>query len=200
MDDIEVREGCESTTPKFAIGQTVFVPQAHAHNRNYVPCPVCYGKRSVVVILGNGEHQPMLCDYCGKSIDGPQGRVSAYSPSSHIVEGRVTGVRCDSYRGWRVQVGHSEYEEKEVYIDRDLAEVRRAELFAQAEQDAKRCWETQFKDSRGKTGWSVGYHRSEIARCKRQIEYHESKLTAAKVAKVMDEVDAVIGALRDPTP
>ena len=42
-------------TNPFQIGQAVFVADAHSYSEEREPCPVCFGKLSVTVILGNGE-------------------------------------------------------------------------------------------------------------------------------------------------
>ena len=43
-----------------------------------VPCPVCYGNKSVIVRLGNGDDVQVECDYCGKGLERAMGFVSEY--------------------------------------------------------------------------------------------------------------------------
>jgi len=61
----------------FKIGDVVYFASAGQRQVD-IPCPVCFGKREVTLILGNGDSVELPCDYCGKGYDGPRGYVLEY--------------------------------------------------------------------------------------------------------------------------
>lgn len=59
---------------KYKIGDVVWA--AFAERRDITEtCPVCYGKKSVTLILGNEDSVILPCDYCGKGFGYPKGTV-----------------------------------------------------------------------------------------------------------------------------
>jgi len=60
---------------KHKIGDKVWV--AWAERRDVTEaCPVCFGKREVMLALGNGDTVVLPCDYCGKGYSQPIGKVT----------------------------------------------------------------------------------------------------------------------------
>ena len=162
------------TKPPFEFGQQVWIATASAYARKEIKCPVCDGKCNVVLILGSGERVPVLCEFCQHGSDEPSGVACAHSPASSIRPATVTGLYRNGDK-WEVQCG-SPSAEREVFATEAEAEARRIVLHAEAEEEAKRNFEGQFKNARGKYSWTVGYHRGCIKRLRRQLEWHESRL------------------------
>lgn len=179
--------------PPFAFGQTIYVARADAHYGDLVPCPMCFGKLTCTLTLGNGESTPVECEFCGKGYDGPKGVVEKYGARSSVIESTVTGMSRDKFfdEGWCVNgtAGVSErLSAGNVFTTREEAESRRVVLHAQAEQQAQQNFESQFKKAKNHTTWSVGYHRKCLADLERQSEWHRSKL-AARVRVVVERVE-----------
>ena len=161
--------------PPFSIGEPVWVAVATAYKQEQVPCPICFGKGAVTLILGNGERQPVECDYCGHGYERATGLVARYGPHSEVKQGTVTGL-SQRYDGWLVEVGGWTQDPDRIFRDPESAEICRVRLHAEAEQQARRSFESQFKSAKKKTTWNAGYHRKEIQELRRKLEWHEGRL------------------------
>lgn len=175
--------------PPFAFGQQVWVVSASSHYPTKEPCPICFGERAVVLILGNGEHQGVACDFCSRGCDPPSGEATVYRAMSRIYPGVVTGLEKE-FDQWRIRVDHASHLEDDavVFADRDAAEARRIILHAEVEQRAQRLFEQTIAYGKKKTAWNAGYHRREIADLERKLAWHRDKLarptTAVKGAQI----------------
>lgn len=175
--------------PEFHIGQKVFVPWAHAYAQKEIPCPICAGKKSVTLILGSGEHASIECQGCGLGFDGPQGTVKIHAPASGIKEVEITGLSV-SDGVFKYSAGYETHEAAEIFLTRDGAEPRRIEKAADAEAQAQRNFESQFKQKRKDHAWSVRYHREAIANLEHSLAWHRRKLEARRSAgQAMESAD-----------
>ena len=161
--------------PPFEIGQRVFVATASPYHQVEVPCPICFGKRIVKLELGNGEIQPVECDYCGKGFGGPRGVVKEYTVSSAVIEGEVTGV-TNRYGEWKIDCNHCSYDLNTIFTSREDAEAQRVLLHAKAEELVKKNYETQFKTNAKQSTWTIGYHKNCIKSLEKQMAWHRQKL------------------------
>jgi hypothetical protein len=170
--------------PPVTLGQTVFVAWAHAYGQTHVPCPICAGKGSVVLILGSGEPVPVECQGCSRGIGEPRGVVVQHTAMSGVRSGAVTGLTYER-DDWHIVVGedHVRVSDDVLFLEEGPAEARRAVLQAEAEAQAQRNFESQFKTKRKDHGWTVRYHRERIADLRRQLAWHEGKLAAKPAAE-----------------
>ena len=131
----------------------------------------------MVLILGSGEQVDVECQGCG-GYEGPRGRVSVNRPLSGVTVATVCGVEFRSGSDqWYFSVGSSsKHRADEVCGDPECAESRRLVLHAEAEAQAVRNFESQFKATRKSHSWTVRYHRDEIAKLERSLAWHRSKL------------------------
>jgi hypothetical protein len=144
-----------------------------------ITCPVCFGKRAVRVILGDGTVVETLCDYCGRGCEGPHGWTMEYDRNPRAVLRRVTEVRArDTSSGREVQYlvdGGWCPSAEDVFADEASAlaraRVKAAEMEAADEEGRRRNKDGTVKH----LSWTVGYHRREAKEHRRQIEYHESR-------------------------
>ena len=167
----------------YQTGDTAFVAEASAFTQTSIPCPICFGKLSVTLILGNGESQTVECEACGKGCYGPTGTASVYKATSSVRRITITGVMEDGWEDrWIVSEGHSTYRlsDGNVFPAEAEAEARRAVLMAEAEKQAERNMESNMRGHKKQMTWSANYHRQEIARRKREIEWHEARLAMKK--------------------
>ena len=168
----------QTLRPPFQLGQEVFLARASSYSEVMVPCPICFGKLCVTLILGNGEEQPIECDYCGKGYDGPQGVVREYRPVSSVERRMVTGLETDG-ENWSFHLSGSGYcttKDRQLFATAEEAEVRRLELHEEAKQDAERRMESILKGKKKSFTWTVGYHRSQIRDMESRIEWHKKRL------------------------
>jgi hypothetical protein len=99
---------------KFQIGDWCWKPSVRAE-KSEEPCPICFGRLEVTLILGNGDQIVTECRYCFVGFDGPFGVV----PSNEYYVGeaqlkQITGIdtrRADDgeleYTYWFGGVGTS---------------------------------------------------------------------------------------------
>lgn len=167
----------------YQIGQKIFVVEHGACYQEKVPCPVCFSNLTVTLILGDGTHTPIECDFCGKGFEGPQGVVSRYKPHAEVVEREVAGMERDWDGTWKVQVGTTHPELCDIFTDRETAEAHRDKRFVEAEQQAQRMWESRFDSGKKAHGWKVGYHQQEIRSHERDIAWHKAKLRKRTMGK-----------------
>jgi hypothetical protein len=162
------------STP-FNLGEAVWVATASAYHQVQVPCPICFGKCLVTLILGNGEHQAVECDFCRHGCEGPTGLASRYVAYSEVKQGTVTGL-FERFGERKVEVNGNNHEIGTIFRDAESAEAYRLRLHADAEQQAQRNFESQFKGAKKKPTWTAGYHRKEIQELHRKLEWHEARL------------------------
>ena len=152
------------------------------------PCPVCFGKRSVVVILGNDEQVQTPCDYCGKGWDGPRGVEIVHEWIAEPMLVTVAGVRTDAdgekqsvdYRFYNNYIGR----EDDVFTTKEEAQVRCSEKANEHAEEERRRRECLKENATKSFSWHVGYHRRCIKQAERNLEWHRSRVIAcAKLAR-----------------
>jgi len=163
----------------FNIGDTVWYA-ASEPRRVTIRCPVCFGKREVVVILGDDSRVAVDCDYCGKGYEGPQGSTIEYDSTPIAISDIVTGMELTA-TAQGTSVAHYDLGKRShVYPDKvhaDEATALAAAVEARREymegEDRRLGWkkETAPKDAT----WSVGYHMREAKKCSEKLKYHEGK-------------------------
>ncbi len=172
-----------SNQPPFEFGQTVYLVEASPNHQVGRPCPVCFGKLSVTIILGNGEQQPIECEMCEAGYLGPRGIVSVGEVSSSVIQATITGLEMEG-DDWRISSNIRSYRQNErrFFAEKESAEQRRIELHSEAEDQAQKNFESRFRQGK-KHSWSVGYHRNQIRDLERQLGWHREKLTHKKAVK-----------------
>ena len=170
----------ERPDPPYAFGQVVFSAVAYNHNLVSVPCPICFGKLFVTLILGNGEQQAIQCDACGHGYESPRGVVGEYRAESRVEEGVITGMSWDSYHEkWCVTVnGHAR---DNLFTSLEEAEAARARMHAEQEESARKNWEEQLDNKKRRHTWSAHYHRSCLADLERRAKHHRDRLADPRI-------------------
>ena len=147
------------------------------------PCPVCFGNKTVVVILGNGEEVIMPCSHCGLGFKPPSGVVTRYriEPAAERVtitgreirEGEKTEI---SYHG----CGGRFYYSNTIFETEAEALTESARLCAE-EIEAQETRSAYIKKDKIKSfAWNAGYHLGEAQRLREQIAYHERMAVICK--------------------
>ena len=175
--------------PPFTFGQTIYVATARAFSEETVPCPICAGKLSITLTLGDGTSTPVNCEFCAGGFSGPKGYVTKHGPSSHVIVSTVTGMTRGKFfddAGWHVE-GTCHVSERvsagNVFDNEADAEARRVVLHDAAAEQSRANFEAQFKRAKGKTTWTVGYHRSCIKDLERKLTWHRGMLSAREGEK-----------------
>ena len=168
---------------RFNIGDVAYVAR-HGNMRVKEPCPVCFGKLAVIVVLGNGDNVETPCDYCGKGYDGPKGYVMEYVEQGDVVVHVVSGRECsEDTQGehWRYRTAEGYcFDEDAAFTSREEAEAKAAELAAEHKRECETRASYLKHANYRSYSWNVGYHMSEAKRRRKQIEYHEHKAKLCK--------------------
>lgn len=165
------------TAPAFALGQIVWYASASPHGLVEVPCPVCFGKLEVQLILGNGETQGVACNACERGFGGPTGVFHERTATSCVKSGAVTGM---SMRDGVMVYEVDGWGRNDAYATEAEAEARRLVLHEKAEKDAARVNEHIIEQGKKKLTWSVSYHQSCIRDQERKILWHYEKLRLSR--------------------
>ena len=182
------------TEPKYKIGQPVWVART-TRVANKVLCPVCFGKKVVVLILGDDSQVELECDNCSKGFMPPTGHVDGdWQWKARVDEaGVITGVRVDTSKdktevlywfnqGGGCTVGHNE-EDLGVTYEETLSIALEHAIKRQTEENRK-AREEKEKPHKSYS-WHVGYHLRKAAQASAEYTRHteKAKFMETKVRK-----------------
>lgn len=163
------------------VGDRVWVAEISSLDR-WEPCPDCFGKKFLTVILGDDSRVTIDCAGCSSGYQPPRGLVKVYErkpePRSRIISGMDIRGKDVTYH-----VGSSSsyrtYSEDVVFSTEGEALVRAQALAKEQEEDDLKRILQKEKDTRT-WSWNATYHRRCLRDAKKQLAYHEEKLAAAK--------------------
>lgn len=168
---------------KFNIGDTVWAASFEP-TETYITCPDCCGEGRLRVIMGDGTEVSVGCRNCEKGYMGPQGRLTVYDRRPFAKSVKITGaeIQPDGVR-YHYHCGESywhTYDEENLFADEPGAVARAQEMAVAADAEERSRILNREKDTRS-WAWNANYHRQCIARAKKDIAYHESKLAVASL-------------------
>ena len=162
------------------VGDSLWIPRTdRKEEEEQVPCPVCFGKKSVTLILGDDSCIELDCDYCAKGYSAPRGFVTDYTLEPRAELFIVHGITTkESASDTVIEYSSGCY----IAHDGDLFPTKEAAL----EEAKKRMVERQKeedsrvehikKDQHMSFTWNVGYYKNEIKRRREELERAERKL------------------------
>ena len=174
---------------KFNVGDHVFYARCGTEQKEVV-CPICFGKKIVVLILGNGDQVTLPCEGCGLGYDGPRGYIKEWE---HIVAAEatvITRVITENYGNgedvkYQCLHNHS-FPEYKLFATEEEALVTAKKIKAKEDEEQK----TKAKYLKHKVeknyAWNARYHLREAKENRRRAEYHDTKAMLCK-AKVKEE-------------
>ena len=156
----------------YNIGDTVWVASFDMRQVQ-VPCPVCFGNKAVVVILGNGDEVCTECGFCSHGFEGARGYIIEYTREPRAESMVITGREIQESRdGVEVTYTSGRY-----ILNTDRVFVSESEALACAynlEEAAKQNESPKYKNEKSYS-WNVGYHLGRVKNLQREIDYHKSK-------------------------
>lgn len=167
----------------YKVGDQPWAAIYRHHNEKRVPCPVCYGKLEVTLVLGNGDEIITPCGYCAPGYEKPRGWVTEYAPYAAAERVRITGVEiretvAGATREYRS--GSFIYHPEDLFDTEDEATARATD---KAEAERVRL-ETQAEfikaDTNKNYAWNVGYHLRQATNYRKRIAYHERMAALCK--------------------
>ena len=166
---------------EYKIGDVVWIPVGGLRDVP-VTCPICFGKLTVRLELGDGSMVQLPCDYCGKGYEGPRGVVVEYTRAPDAEPFTITQIdRRETDAGASVEYhSHSGRYTKEVYATREEALARAVEMAAENEATERKRADYIKHNKNMSYSWNAGYHRREAARAAKQVEYHTKMAAECK--------------------
>src|ERR1035437_864103 len=111
-------------TPKFNIGDTVWVACSSAYSEVWVTCPHCFGKKFLTVILGDDSKITIDCECCKEGWQGCRGMIQEYQFVARAYETVISEVEL---RNEKFQYNNND--EENVFATKAESESR-AETFS----------------------------------------------------------------------
>jgi hypothetical protein len=164
----------------FSIGEYVYIADMHAVDTTE-PCPVCYGKKMVIVILGNGDQVETECGYCGHGFEGPLGYVKT---GDRLVEGahmsKITGVDVRTADDGSMDItywfnGCGYHQNRVAKTYEEAVELGKITAAKYQHEDHAHMIDMAKHNINKSYAWNVGYHLKSAERAKKDLEYHEAK-------------------------
>ncbi len=163
---------------EFNIGDSVWWAN-YANKQIPLKCTVCYGKKEVVLVLGNKDRIKVPCDFCRRGFDDPSGYVSEYK-----FVNTVKKVVIDRKEVNETEDGRDvEYRYTHYIVNDQIFRTKKEADKKVKEMIEKRKIEEQEKLENGKSSnhksysWHVGYHLERAKKAKEELKYHKSKAT-----------------------
>ena len=151
-------------------------------------CPVCFGKVSVTVILGNGEHVETECDYCTKPYGSRGGSVVEWEWTTDVKQIVIEGKEVrENHEGRKVEYRHGSYILRDGIIcdtKEEAEEARKSIAEKHHEEELERLQRGKEHNLKSYS-WHVGYHQRCLKKAQAEIDYHSKKITYMK-AKAKD--------------
>lgn len=164
---------------RFSIGQEVWYACWEA-SETRIECPDCAGQGRIRVLLPDDTIVSVDCRGCERGYLGPQGYLVAYNRAARATHTTVTGVDIrDGKSEWHT--ADSRYVEDENIFDNEGDALARATERAAEADKVERDRIAQKEKPTATWAWNAHYHRAEIKRAQKQIEYHTAKLNVANL-------------------
>ena len=169
---------------KFKIGDMVWHARFLRGAAVQVPCPVCYEKLKVTLILGNGDSVELPCDYCGKGNLGvPTGYDTEYQTVNESEQIIIEEMDVEiTRRGEKVnyRAGHYSYCEENLFTTQEEAVLRSDELRKEYEESEKKRNDYIKEDVKKSFAWNAGYHLRKAKSAETEAEYRRGKAKLCK--------------------
>lgn len=168
-------------TTKYSIGdklwRATFIPEL-----TYVVCPDCGGTRFMTIVLFDDTKYFVDCRTCEHGYEGSQGRLPVYDRAPCAKPVTVTSVAVED-SGVRY---NSFIDECDLFVGEHQALARAQEVADEATRVERERISMRHKDAKS-WAWNATYHRGEIRKAQKSLEYHTSKLDVAKVRAKEDK-------------
>jgi hypothetical protein len=117
--------------PKYSIGEKVWLATTKM-TRKFLPCPDCFGKLCLRVILGDDSEVTIPCCTCAEGYYPPTGTTKAYEFEPEVLLDTVRGIEVQHDNKVEYSFANScRVGEEGLFSLREEAEVRAIELTRQ---------------------------------------------------------------------
>jgi hypothetical protein len=173
-------------TRELQIGDEAWLAVAGVR-KEAISCPVCAGKKTVTVILGDGARVVVGCEYCGKGYEGPQGIVYEYVQEPTAERVRVSSRRVEEEDGQRRVEYHTARhyagEGENLYATEAEAIARAQTIAAENDRHERDRRDGNRTRATKNAGWTAGYHMQRARKLREEAERHERWATEIRAEK-----------------
>ena len=169
-------------TPKYKVGDFVYVARA-GRKEFYKTCDVCFGKKQVVVTLGNDDRVTIPCSYCGAGFADPAGKIRDCEWGVEVKLEKITQVRVsqtDIEEKIEYQSESWCLHEENIFDTREEADARCIAIFEEHKREQETRSDLIKKDKMKSFAWNAGYHLRAVKDAQKQIEYHSRMAVLCK--------------------
>ena len=149
-------------------------------------CIVCYGKKEVTLILGNGEEMVLPCSYCALGFDSSRGFTQEYeftaepqliTITSYCSEMTCSGEKREYQHGMYSLYPEQICETQQEAVDKCAKEIEEKEAEQQRRAGCTKSNKTKH------FSWDAGYHMKQVTDLERQIEWHKANAQLCRERK-----------------
>jgi len=187
---------------RFNVGDLVWVAHFNPNQPIRIPCGVCFGQKKVTLILGNGDHVELPCEYCANGFESPRGYEEEYHPVSESQQIRIDSIHIQCWKDKEVVEYHQgssgcyySYPEDKVFGTKEEADIKSKELMEEWLAERQRSSNYIKSEKKKSFAWNAGYHMREVKRLEKQIEIHKEK---AKLCRERKRIDGQSDSVSEP--
>lgn len=159
---------------RFKLGDTVFYVESSTRHQKRIPCPMCFGKKYVQIILGDDSKESIECGYCAHGFERPSGTAITWEPEAVVYKGEISGISTrDSVR---YEIGYRTLSGSDIFETEEAANMERDRRFKEETERAALWFRDSFITAKKTQIWSAGYHRRCIKDLERSIGWHKLRL------------------------
>lgn len=151
--------------------------------RKTMPCPECFGKRYLTVILGDDSEVTIDCAGCSNGWESPTGFVTYYEKNISVSLATIDRIEInpDYVEYLFNRKGCTGFLAKgdRLFDTKEQAEIRAKELMIESNKEELEKINRKERHDRD-WSWHVHYYRRQIREAKKTIECAEKKLSVAK--------------------
>ncbi len=167
--------------PRFNIGDTVYSASCY-WGTTYITCPDCGGEGRLRVIFHDGEEVSIACQNCSRGYEPPTGKMQIYGYIAEANERVITGMEINASRPTEYRAGQYILKEDNLFSSKADAMDKAKEHQIELEKEQQEKINNKEKDTRT-WAWNASYHKREIKRQEKSIEYHKACLAVANLKK-----------------
>ena len=174
--------------PKFKVGDAVWIAKCGIESVRKI-CPTCFGKKEVILILGNDEWVVLPCKGCTPGFDPPRGYISEYEYVAEPEIMVISGITIEISRGEenvRYQCENRIFDEKDIWATAGEARIVANEKKVKQDEDQVTRAEHIKKDVQKSFSWNANYHMRHAKKDRESAEYHDKMAVICK-AKAKDQ-------------
>jgi hypothetical protein len=160
---------------KYSIGQEVYYIESSLNYGKEIPCPMCFGKLEVKLILGDGEECKVECGFCRRGCEEPSGMATTWEPVANLKKAKITGMNIEKDE-WIYILGFSHLKESEIYATEQEGGPIRQTTYNELMRKKEEWFRDHFIEAKENQIWNAGYHRRQIKDHEKSIEWHRLRL------------------------